>query len=70
MIGIAGKVAGAVGLGDRPPREHALARGELEHLVDEQERIAMRDDPLDLGLAEEGRHAESRERIVARPRWA
>ena len=45
-------MTGAVGLGDRAARDDPLARHELGHLVDEQERIAVREDRLDLLLAE------------------
>ena len=38
MIGLPGKVAGAVLLGDGLAGDDPLARDELEHLVDEQER--------------------------------
>ena len=62
MIGLPGKVAGAVVVGDRLARDHALARHELEHLVDEQERIAVRKDRLDLRACRATRHAESRSR--------
>ena len=75
---VAGEVAGAVLVGHRLTGDDALARHQLEHLVDEQERSAVRDDRLDLGLAERDlrlgrvdvRHAESRSRSRSRPRWA
>src|SRR5207253_9454771 len=38
---------------DRPPRDDALSRLQLENLVDEEERVPVRDDLLDL-LAPEG----------------
>ena len=52
------------------------ARLELDHLVEQQERVAVRQDPLDLVPPERclGDHpadpASSSSRIAARPRWA
>ena len=74
---VAGEVPGAVLVGDELPRGDALARDQLEHLVDEEERRAVRDDLLDLACRAvielrqlRSRHAESRSRSDARPRWA
>jgi len=50
-------VPGAVDVGDGLTRHDTFAGNELEHLVDEQERIAMREDLFDLPPAEGGRHA-------------
>ena len=44
---VAGEMAGAILFGDRLACEHALARHELQHLVDQQHRIAMRQHRLD-----------------------
>src|SRR5262249_7734056 len=49
---VAGEMAGAVVVGDRLPRHDALARHELDHLVDEQKGVAVRKDLFDLRLAE------------------
>jgi hypothetical protein len=50
-------VTGAVVVGDGLARDDALTRNELEHLVDEQEGVAVRKDLLDFPLAEGRRHA-------------
>ena len=44
---VPGKVSGAVVVGDALARDDAVARLELEHLVEEQERVAVREDRLD-----------------------
>src|SRR5262249_45665268 len=49
---VAGEMTGAIVVRDRPPRHDALARHELDHLVDEQEGVAVRKDLFDLRLAE------------------
>ena len=48
---------------------YALAGDELEDLVDQQHRVAMREHRLDRRLVHVG-HAESRSRRPLRPRWA
>src|SRR6266542_1399640 len=53
---VAGEMPGAVLVGHGLPGDHPLAWDELEYLVHEQEWIAMREDLLDLPLAEVGRH--------------
>jgi len=53
---IAGEMPRAVFVRDRLAGDHALARDELEHLVDEEKGIAVRKDLLDLMLAEGRRH--------------
>src|SRR5205085_2997067 len=53
---VAGKMTSAVAVRDRLARDDALTGDELEHLVDEQEGIAVREDLLDLPPAEGRRH--------------
>ena len=68
---VAGEVAGAVLVGDGLPRDDTLARHELEHLVDQQHRVAVRQHRLDRRLVQQRRaHAESFSRSVERPRCA
>src|ERR671911_390950 len=70
---VAGKVPGAVFLGDDLARDDARAGLELEHLVEQQERVAVREDLLDLRLAEGRVHAtpsSSRSRRLFRARCA
>ena len=67
---VAGKVAGAVLLGDELVGDHAPARLQLRDVVEEEERIAVREDRLDRGLVERELHALSRSRSPFRPRWA
>ena len=43
---------------------------ELGHLVEQQKRIAVRQDRLDRRLVQRQSHAESRSRRPFRPRWA
>ncbi len=62
---VAGKVAGAVLVGDRLARDDALARNELEHLVDQQHRVAVRQHRLDRGLVHQ--HLGHAEAALARP---
>ena len=50
-------MTGAVVGRDGLARDDTLARNELEHLVHEQKWVAVREDLLDLPLAESGRHA-------------
>ena len=78
ITGRSGKVPGkppVVGAHE-PRRDDLAARLELDHLVEEQERVAVRQDRLDLLLAERrrGDHAADSvsrsSRIAARPRWA
>ena len=45
---VAGEVAGAVLVGHGLARDDALARHELEHLVEQEQRVAVRQDRLDL----------------------
>ena len=64
-------MAGAVLVGDRLPRDDALAGDELEHLVEEQHRVAVRQDRLDLGLVQNDVvMPESLSRRPLRPRCA
>ena len=67
---VAGEVAGAVLLGDELARDDAHVRLELDHLVEQEERIAVRQDRLDRRLVERKVHAESRSRSPLRPRCA
>ena len=66
MIGLPGKWPGAVLLGDRlraTTREPGL---ELEHLVEQQERVAVREDRLDLPSCPNGRRSCRRAPRAAR----
>ena len=57
---VAGKVACAILVRDGLPRDDTLARHELEHLVDQEHRVAMRQHSLDGCLVQQRRaHAES-----------
>ena len=70
---VAGKVPGAILLGHGLARDDARARLELDDLVEQQERIAVRKDLLDLRLAERHVHAtcsSSRARRLLRARCA
>ena len=75
MIGPAGEMPREEPLvaADRLARDDALARLELEHLVEEEKRVAVRDDLLDHLAAERRRGCQpptSRSRKRLRPRCA
>src|SRR5579885_3583048 len=64
---IPGKVAGAVVLRDRLASDDAGAGDELEHLVDKEEGVAMREDRLQLAPAEGRLHARTLDAMELTP---
>ena len=72
MIGLPGKWPAQSVVRDRPPRERRARPGSSSmHLVDEQERGAVREDLLDLGPAEgDAVMPRAARAATARPRWA
>ncbi len=68
---VAGEVSRTVQLGDRLAGHDTLTGDELDHLVDQEHRIAVREHRLDRRLVENhAGHAESLRASVFRPRWA
>src|SRR4029079_15244391 len=64
------EVTRAILVGDELPRQDALAWNELEHLVHQKKRRAVRDDRLDRGLVELDHSSSVEPTLVVMPRAA